>query len=804
MQTKIYKNTFKGCSNLKYIKLPNNISAIDDCAFQNCSSLTDVTIGQSVKFIGLSAFQGATSLSSVDRFTDNDPSHTFDMIGNYAFENTGLQHIKLALRSAAIDTFWGDNCFANCINLTEVNILSANYLSKNMFLNCNNLKKITFNINKMAYTYPNVFENCSQLTYVELPSNLLFISENMFKNCSSLSALTFNDYSERNSSIKLIQKNAFYGCNNLQKIEIPASINRLDQIEDAALSNTSCRSIYLHGLTHDNLIKLNTLPSDISCGVPYTVINANQLVDILAFANYHNIPVIIITEYTCYDERDEDKSLIYISNIPVSNRKEPLSQSTLNNYKSSPIYSDLKLDNITYDTQTYNFSKYRYLMIHLCINIGVLNSSNQYKISKLGETYEKYVDGYIRKMKGSTDNGYYNDDPQYKMGAYAHQLVNIPYSNIQGDFAAATLIREWRSTFKYKFNNFINDNNVLTSLVASKAAYETNYRTISFNRGNVDVNTVKIKFYNNVYKMMFNNTYATDTGNIVEYAFYKDDNINDTQYKSLSAELLYKNPCDTIDRTSAWRLVPKHNSFIGYHFFTIYDAYNTEHKFYNTFNSVEYIDPIIYESDKDTVSNFQVGKWYYKSKELYNHAKATHTPCLFIYSMLGCGPCAIYQKHIWNNQQFQEWASKQHFYLCNIECNSQPFYDESLKFCTDIIARSAENYVKKDESKPSTDVNAFNEQFNETNKFLMTPVLVFMDSAGKTYVYTYHNIQKFIDSITVSGVIECLQRLCLYHFDNNNVSTATYTVDVYKQFDINDYIENEDNEWLIGDDVINL
>jgi hypothetical protein len=190
------------------------------------------------------------------------------------------------------------------------------------------------------------------------------------------------------------------------------------------------------------------------------------------------------------------------------------------------------------------------------------------------------------------------------MGAYAYQLMGIPIDNIYGDFAAATLIREWQSTFKYKFNNFINDNNVLTSLAASKAAYATHYRTISLNRGNVDVNTVKTMFYNKVYEKIFNNTYSTDADNILKYAFYNADNINDTPYKSLSAELLYKNPCDTIDRTSAWRLVHKRDSSIGYKFFTIYDAYNTEHKFSNTFDSVAYSDPIVYESDKHTVSNF--------------------------------------------------------------------------------------------------------------------------------------------------------------------------------------------------------
>ena len=67
------------------------------------------------------------------RFNDTDPSHTFDKVLDYAFYNTKLKKINLSLRSAGIDNFWGDYCFANCSHLEEVNILSACYMATGMF-----------------------------------------------------------------------------------------------------------------------------------------------------------------------------------------------------------------------------------------------------------------------------------------------------------------------------------------------------------------------------------------------------------------------------------------------------------------------------------------------------------------------------------------------------------------------------------------------------------------------------------------------------------------------------------------------
>ena len=71
-------------------------------------------------------------------------------------------------------------------------------------------------------------------------------------------------------------------------------------------------------------------------------------------------------------------------------------------------------------------------------------------------------------------------------------------------------------------------------------------------------------------------------------------------------------------------------------------------------------------------------------------------PCLFIYSLWGCGPCAIYQKKLWNNKEFQDWFEKQKFLLCGLECEQQPMYDRHLQFLVDSVSVNAKNFAKED------------------------------------------------------------------------------------------------------------
>jgi len=192
IRVKIPENAFKDCVGLQEITLPDAVIHIGNNAFQGCTGLKTANIGVNCRSIGVSAFYGDANLTTVDRLNDSDPSHTFDTVGNYAFRGTGIRSAKLALRSSSIYTFWGDGCFQDCRQLRDVDFLSANYMSRNMFKGCTKLSSVDFNVHLMAYTYPGIFDGCTSLENITLPAEILFVPEKMFNGCTALTSVNFN------------------------------------------------------------------------------------------------------------------------------------------------------------------------------------------------------------------------------------------------------------------------------------------------------------------------------------------------------------------------------------------------------------------------------------------------------------------------------------------------------------------------------------------------------------------------------------------------------------------------------------
>ena len=76
-----------------------------------------------------------------------------------------------------------------------------------------------------------------------------------------------------------------------------------------------------------------------------------------------------------------------------------------------------------------------------------------------------------------------------------------------------------------------------------------------------------------------------------------------------------------------------------------------------------YVEPVDYNIsvDNTTSVDFKIAKtlsadnkfwWYYKARELCPYAASQRTPALVIYSLLGCKPCQVYMKKIFNNSSF--------------------------------------------------------------------------------------------------------------------------------------------------------
>ena len=87
--TSIGDETFRDCTSLTSVTIPNSVTSIENHAFNWCSSLTSVTIGNSVESIGEYAFYNCSSLTSITI------PNSVESIGNSAF--SGCSRLKSAV-----------------------------------------------------------------------------------------------------------------------------------------------------------------------------------------------------------------------------------------------------------------------------------------------------------------------------------------------------------------------------------------------------------------------------------------------------------------------------------------------------------------------------------------------------------------------------------------------------------------------------------------------------------------------------------------------------------------------------------
>lgn len=244
----ICEEAFARCGSLKSVTIGNNVKSIGNLAFYECRRLTNIKIGNNVRNIGSWAFYKCDSLTSVvvpDSVTSIDwgafercdalTSITLPFIGaakkrksnthfGYIFGASSYScndnYVPYSLGKVIItgDSSIGDYAFYKCNSLTSVEIpnniksigsgvfygcrcLQYNikdglkYLgnSKNKYLYLVGIKNIsitTANIDsKCRFISNSVFYNCSSLTNVVVPNNIISIGLSVFERCSSLTSI---------------------------------------------------------------------------------------------------------------------------------------------------------------------------------------------------------------------------------------------------------------------------------------------------------------------------------------------------------------------------------------------------------------------------------------------------------------------------------------------------------------------------------------------------------------------------------------------------------------------------------------
>lgn len=200
---KIAARAFENCPSIVTIKLPETVIDIADYAFVNCENLTKINLPLKIRTIAKGVFSGCKCIDDV-QIPDG-----VTRIDDFAFEKCEkLSHINLPDSIVEIKSY----AFQNCINLKEFEFPAK--------------------INRIE---EGLFRNCTSIHRIKIPNSIKEIEFEAFRQCSSLSNITIpdgveiikgSDYVDYEDS-EPWKYSAFYGCINLENINLPSTLKYL-------------------------------------------------------------------------------------------------------------------------------------------------------------------------------------------------------------------------------------------------------------------------------------------------------------------------------------------------------------------------------------------------------------------------------------------------------------------------------------------------------------------------------------------------------------------------------------------------
>lgn len=223
VQKRIGKHAYDGCVNIKHSFLVSSSVEIDDYAFAN-SGVTGVeAVGLTSFTLGDGVFKNCTGLTDVR--IDNDRGK-FSM-GEGVFEGcTSLSNVIIKCDSTfkAIEA----NTFKDCSSLGAFTFPSSVTSVNSYAFSGSGISEIR--LNSITEIGIGAFENCPNITSINIPGSITAINDSAFANASGLSSITFGGVVER------IGNQAFMGT-ALTEINFPYDETKNIEIGDQAFSS---------------------------------------------------------------------------------------------------------------------------------------------------------------------------------------------------------------------------------------------------------------------------------------------------------------------------------------------------------------------------------------------------------------------------------------------------------------------------------------------------------------------------------------------------------------------------------------
>lgn len=220
--------TFRSCTNLKNVSIPEGESRIAQGLFAGCSNLQTIVIPSTVTkeiYGQVGAFDNCSSLEKIE-VNQNNPS--YKSIEGVLYNKQGTKIYKYPAGKQGDIYIIPDivvnlkiGAFEGCKNLKRVE-MSDNLIemNNNAFSGCSGLQTIILS-NNLKTINEKAFSGCSSLTDITIPSGVTSIKGSAFEGCSSLTHITIP------SGVKIINAATYRGCSSLTNVTIPSNVTSI-------------------------------------------------------------------------------------------------------------------------------------------------------------------------------------------------------------------------------------------------------------------------------------------------------------------------------------------------------------------------------------------------------------------------------------------------------------------------------------------------------------------------------------------------------------------------------------------------